>query len=801
MEITEISRLCVESSMRYYAYLNKHNKGVFEISIVSRELVSINSKSNTHKIRLILTTKLIELDYFLIKNSKSNLSFSSSDFKIISFDSTTNTLEIQSSSLNFINEIIRAQVSDLLVVSDFKFLVKRVENWYRANGNEISLPQNRSALFAEIKNWELDELRKGGFSIEQINAIKCVFSNAFSYVWGIPGSGKTQFVLSFAMLKYLQLDKKIVILAPTNNSIEQVLKPLIDCLQYYGERRDKIIRLGTPSKVFADNYPEVCEIQAYEKKYEVIQNTIHNLQKVINYKSNLESSLVINQVLRNLRVVEKLEREYIDLNRRLSGHRSSLAVFELEKKELISELGQSQNSLNKLKRKSNSLFENIKSIFSSNPTKVEKEIIIRMRNIEGIKSNLYTLTQKINQHLTEISSIEHRILSLSSTIQSEKKKVGDNILKDEIKLYVEGLTVQFTITDVIKRVSEFSRKIDSTIDEKLLQLYGDMDLKYLTNELNKFNIKLAELENHKTENRLKEANVIACTIDTYIYRYLEIDNNISHYFLDEAGYTNIIKALTLFKNNKPITFLGDHKQLPPVCEINDRLIENDPEYHDIFLWAQSSIHVESIFNFDLTNCCTNYLKGEDISQQSFMKISSLMTSYRFSKEITNVLSRFVYKKSALDSGNHKSSTQIFYINAPKIVNEGKRVSVNEVKVIKELLRRLKSNNKLDYVVLTPYKDQLSLLRKELPQEVINSKILTVHSSQGQEWEIVILSVVDTSNKFLVDSNTDVGIRVLNTAISRVKTILILVCDIDYWINQPEQMLSELLKQAKEIPLA
>jgi superfamily I DNA and/or RNA helicase len=53
-------------------------------------------------------------------------------------------------------------------------------------------------------------------------------------------------------------------------------------------------------------------------------------------------------------------------------------------------------------------------------------------------------------------------------------------------------------------------------------------------------------------------------------------------------------------------------------------------------------------------------------------------------------------------------------------------------------------NKMDFVILTPYKKQIRLLNNYLPQERNDLKILTVHGSQGREWETVILSVVDTT---------------------------------------------------------
>ena len=88
-----------------------------------------------------------------------------------------------------------------------------------------------------------------------------------------------------------------------------------------------------------------------------------------------------------------------------------------------------------------------------------------------------------------------------------------------------------------------------------------------------------------------------------------------------------------------------------------------------------------------------------------------------------------------------------------------------------------------------------MLGQHLPLERNELKILTVHGSQGREWDTVILSVVDTNDKWFVDSMLpkSKGLNLINTAVSRAKNQLILVCDTDYWFNQNGQLITDLLK--------
>ena len=65
---------------------------------------------------------------------------------------------------------------------------------------------------------------------------------------------------------------------------------------------------------------------------------------------------------------------------------------------------------------------------------------------------------------------------------------------------------------------------------------------------------------------------------------------------------------------------------------------------------------------------------------------------------------------------------------------------------------------------------------------------------------VILSVVDTADKWFVDSTIAIskGLNLVNTAVSRAKKQLIIVCDKDYWINQKGQLLTDLITNGKEM---
>ena len=85
-------------------------------------------------------------------------------------------------------------------------------------------------------------------------------------------------------------------------------------------------------------------------------------------------------------------------------------------------------------------------------------------------------------------------------------------------------------------------------------------------------------------------------------------------------------------------------------------------------------------------------------------------------------------------------------------------------------------------------------------------MLTIHKSQGREWDTVIVSVVDghqnPEEKPLRFTSTQViegarvGLKVINTALSRAKRRLIIVCDRDHWAAQQEELLGEIVRNSQ-----
>lgn len=792
MEVYYIREIAIDSAQAYCNYLTENDKGIQEIEVT--ELSYLNNEDMLMKLRL--SSKLFDIESVFFKSWKYNKKYTVSEVKIIEYDNDKNILLIKPTE-DIKEEFKNLKERDLKVISDLKFLVERVRTWYEKNGSNIILPNTRSQYEQKVNEVKFfDDLQP---TSDQKESIGNILRNPFSYVWGAPGTGKTQFVLSYVVLHYIMNGDRIAILTPTNNAIEQVLRGLIKMTDKGGVSRKDIIRLGTPSKKFAEQYPEVCEHKGIQQNLEEIDKQLNILGRVLQYENSLKEIDLLENSLSSLEPMVACEAEYNALQSSYNRIADKLKKKEIDIKYIKQGLTESENEENKAFSKIDSIGNKISKLFSSGPTKQE-------RRLEEIKAKIIDIKKEIEFETYQLNQLKSELQASGETKNLSESKIEEifHAIKVKIQLVNYGITnsvKEINIHNWQKKKDELRLFIDKQkenlmIDKHLKEDYTHLSGRNIQDEIEKYRATRKRIADTFTEERIKSVKVIACTLDGYIGRYCEEKLNVKHIFLDEAGYANIIKALTLFNHQVPISFLGDHMQLPPVCEINDISIRDEEEYHNMFLWTQSAIFIENLFSKGRDECLGQYFENAGLNC-NVMSQTNLKTTHRFGESLAKVLDKHVYKIK-FNAANKQGDTQIFYINAPKL-NGLKRTSIKEATQIKEFITQLKRNDS-DFIILTPYKNQVRLLGEHLPDERKELKILTVHGSQGREWNTVILSVVDTFDKWFVDSQNQMskGLNLVNTAVSRAKKNLVIVCDIQYWKNQDNQLISDLIKNGREI---
>ena len=167
----------------------------------------------------------------------------------------------------------------------------------------------------------------------------------------------------------------------------------------------------------------------------------------------------------------------------------------------------------------------------------------------------------------------------------------------------------------------------------------------------------------------------------------------------------------------------------------------------------------------------------------------LNISYRFGPLLANVLAEHIYGNDFCGAGD--KNFEIIVAHASYRPGPYNRISLSEAENILHFVGQYEPHN---VAILAPYNNQVKLLQQILPRSYRRS-VMTVHRAQGREWDTVILSVTDTHNRYFTDSRLPIGKQILNTAISRAKHRLILVCDSTIWSTVPNQIINDLIELA------
>ncbi len=580
----------------------------------------------------------------------------------------------------------------LMVMSDMKFLVRAVSEFLSRHSRSIGIPPRPPSA------WDPIFPDGSSPSEQQISAVESIMSSGLSYVWGAPGTGKTQFVLATCIRTCIARGLRVAVFAPTNNSVEQVLRGI---LKAFGRKDlgDGILRLGIPSKGFLLEHPEMCEDGQAQKRAERLRKSIANMEEILFERS-----------------CDRL-RPKIDV------------------------IGKRLEAMSGTEDFGGSLMEDM------------RPVIALCRSRMGDACNL-----------------EGR--DLRSVLAEAKSALYD---RDRPALDIEEYA---GISD-----SEIAGMISSMEDE------------------------LESILSRCTFRRVRDVSIIAGTPLQFISRFrpkgseddgrMEMDAD--RIFLDEAGYCNLVHAACLMTNGVPVAMLGDHMQLPPVCEIDaDILVSSAAKggrLRNAFLWDMSALYCEELLSWPRDALALAYASG---TEPEFRMTSrcNLTESHRFGQNLASILDRFVYRNGM--SGCGAGNLEICSIDA-RGAERKERANEAEKEAVEAFLAA-ESPEPGEIAVLTPYADQAKLLRRGAGK--YRDSIMTVHASQGREWDTVMLSVADNGAvdrdvplRF-TSSASPIGLKVINTAVSRAKRRLILVCDMGFWAAKEDELIGMIAAAAE-----
>lgn len=708
----------------------------------------------------------------------------------------------------YLNSVPSLSASDIQIVSDLRFLIRRLGDFYQAH--TFSFLPNPPIDIPPLPDSFTEQL-----SDEQLHAIDTVFTSPISYISGAPGTGKTKAVLSRCILRYIFAKERIILLAPTNNAVEQMLRGVLPILQDAGIDLECVYRFGTATDEFAKEYPQVVGdksldtlLQGLQTQKAFYESQVHKAyelqQKVSSIKAWLNDCKTIHdKVCGFLAQIKELDARLITAAKETISARNDLDNCLKQYNEAANHASTAHADIENCEKSMAQIIRQIKKIkpwfwMKERRTQMESDLA----SLREASVRFHVLhAEAVSEHdeCYNKQKIAKRAYEQRLRAEQDISKLRSNLMRQiaDVSSYDSGYakTIQTEIAVPSKAISAAEAHLLS-IEAKLQEAVEQADscpyeayVAALTEVKDRLNGLGASAKAYQRKNAL----VLAGTIDSSL-GILSPDSEdtkqsdeeplkIRHVFLDEAGYTCLAKGMAAFACKAPVTFLGDHKQLPPICEMNRIPWPLAP----VCLWELPVAYYTELIYGDLANLYHNCYGQRAEPSFTAMEYCALNTSYRFGSALSDILAKYIYSDKF--RGIADAPFEIHFCNAPRRQGPYKNSSQSETNAIQSYLC---ANPSGDIAILAPYRDQIKFLRSTLPKEY-RDNILTVHRSQGCEWDTVILSVVDAYRPYFTDSNLPIGRSVLNTAISRAKRRLVIVCDVAEWSKRPNQLITELIR--------
>lgn len=354
------------------------------------------------------------------------------------------------------------------------------------------------------------------------------------------------------------------------------------------------------------------------------------------------------------------------------------------------------------------------------------------------------------------TAVDHIGIQLATSKGSNQSRldflrVGNNTKVDErLKAYtIEGKMEEAKLKTTIKNLrirSEQLRKMSHQYKRNFGKSERDQR-KLLLQEVKSIRSEIKALQHSFEESLFEKANIIIGTpIGLCDNGFTE--NEFDVLIIDEAGQCLEPLAWVLFDFAKRFLFAGDPFQLPPT------VISRDAE--------RKGLSVSILEHLLKNNHPTNFLD----------------TQYRMTSTIAEYSNQFFYEgrlKSLSTTPENETSIH-FYDTAGADYTEAFNDHSFSVSNEQELsfVEKLTTHHEIDTTntsFITPYSGQLLLAKTSLQNF---SRISTIDSFQGQEADIIIISLVRSNSDQEIGFLADY--RRMNVALTRAKKQLFIIGD-------------------------
>jgi hypothetical protein len=575
---------------------------------------------------------------------------------------------------------------------------------------------------------------------DQRSFVRLALTNEVAWLWGPPGTGKTDVLSALTFLLFGE-GKRVLVCSNTNQAVDQLLLKLCGKLREVREPAltdGRVIRLGTIDHE---------QLRQEFAQYISVENVVaRKSEKLLARKHEVEAEL--ERLGREKTYIQGVLSRFAELDAKQEAGRHAREELKRREKHAQNCDRTCQGNLNRIAALERELIGLGEAGFLSR---------LFMRGEDAIRLELGAETSKTQSRRDEATA--------AASLVQEQHVVANRLLAiaDETARALSGENRQ---------------------EWKLKLTEAESRQQPLRTELG---VLAASIEKIR-DTVLREARIVGATVTRTFLRpaeFTEFDTVI----IDEASMIllpAVFYAAGLARGQ--VVIAGDFRQLPPIVQTEQEAIHSVLG-HDVFEEAgipdavdkgrlpSRMVRLRQQFRMDESICriiSTAFYEGD------------LITVSTRDRPTLDFPPPFVDRLTLVDT------SRIWPFTTRNVFNS--RLNLMHALAIRNLVlhlrdheRLLGSDNKGLVGICTPYAAQAKLLREMLKSHDLAPTVRasTVHGFQGDERRLMILDLVDSVGErfpgiFLqANHRDDAGGKLLNVAISRAKEALFVFANLTY----------------------
>jgi superfamily I DNA and/or RNA helicase len=574
----------------------------------------------------------------------------------------------------------------------------------------------------------------------QRHFVEVALANEISWLFGPPGTGKTETLSALARALY-EGGKRVLICSNTNQAVDQLLQQLCRKMRETDDPaldEGRVVRLGRIEEELEKEFGDfITPERIAERKSEALMQR----------KSEIESEL--ERLGREVAYAEEVLRRFLQLDdaRKADAEATrQLRNAESEQEQALTALSAAQNKQTGLA----SELERWQQVGALRRLLMRSERTIRLDSISQ--------QSRVTVANNALTAAKQKL----SAAQNENQRAAIELAKAEKAVAGEDREQNK------QRVAEYNTKRQP-----------------LREELAAIAKKLEDIRNAV----LREARIVGATVTRTFLRPVEF-SAFDTVIVDEASMIllpAIFQAAGLATER--VVIAGDFQQLPPIVQTEQQCI-HDILAHDVFAGAGISLDAATAGKIPRLVMLDEQFRMDD----SICKIVSA-TFYQ------NRLQTHPDRTSPTFSESEFLSNRLTIVDTSRIWpfttrnTFNSRLNLMHALAVRNLVLHLKEHDRLKDAkgkgrigICTPYTAQAKLLREILKSHELDNATVrasTVHGFQGDERPVMVLDLVDSVGErnvgiFLqAERPEDAGAKLLNVALSRAQEGLIILANLTF----------------------